>query len=105
MLEALAHVLTERRRMYDALVAMGYVDAYELEPHGYREQLERLADGSGRSIGSPDDPFVLMCERQPIARYYIKVVRDRCVVIPAGSVRFMKTLREMPVRVAGITVH
>jgi hypothetical protein len=91
--------------MYDALVAMGYVDAYELEPRGYREQLERLVDGSGKSIGSPDDPFVLMCERQPIARYYIKIVHDRCVVIPAGSVKFMKTLREMSVREAGSTLH
>jgi hypothetical protein len=94
--------------MHDALLAMGHVDVYEIEPRGYREQLRRFAEGSAECIGSEDDPFVLMASSKPIARYYIRAMRDRCVVVLTGSAKFMSALdrlEPMPLRDASTTLH
>lgn len=104
--EAIAYLLDERRRMHDALHAMGHFDGFELEPRGYREQLKRFADGTIQTIGSETDPFVLMADREmPVARYYIKAIAGRCVVILTGSAKFMSTLKRMTHRDESKTLH
>lgn len=92
--------------MHDALRAMGHHEGFELEPRGYREQLERFSAGIIQTIGSENDPFVLMASREiPVARYYIKMVADRCVVVLTGSAKFMSTLRRMTHRDESKTLH
>lgn len=92
--------------MHDALRAMGHHEGFELEPRGYREQLERFSAGIIQSIGSEDDPFVLMASREvPVARYYIKVSAGRCVVVLTGSAKFMSTLKRMAHQDTSPTVH
>lgn len=92
--------------MHDALRAMGHHEGFELEPRGYREQLERFSAGIIQSIGSEDDPFVLMASREiPVARYYIKVIAGRCVVILTGSAKFMSTLKRITLHDVSTTLH
>lgn len=105
VIEALAHVLAERRRMFDAAEAMGHRDLRELEPCGYREQLVRFSAGVTDTIGSESDPFVLMASTGPIARYYIKAERDRCVVVLTGSELFISTLNQLALGAASNMVH
>lgn len=104
--EAIAYVLNERRRMLDALVAMGYADAREVEPRGYRDFLRMFAAGSISTIGSEDDPFVLETSTgRTIARYYIKAVQTRCVVMLTGSLEFKRTLDVIAQRDACTALH
>lgn len=105
MLEALAYVLTERRRMLRALIAMGLADAYELEPRGLLEHVEALRSGGEATLGTAEDPFVLKSEDRIIARYYIEADGGRCWVRLSGSAEFIATLALLALRDGGASVH
>lgn len=79
--------------MLDALTEMGHENAYEMPP-------------LRSSLGSPEDPFVLMSgSGRPIARYYIEADEERCWVRLSGSDEFVTKLAEIALRDGGNTVH
>lgn len=90
MLEAIAHIFAERRRMLEALYELGHKDPYEVEPRyfdGY------TITGIRRSIGSPSDPFVIRTsDHREIARYYIEADGNQCRLRVSGSPDFLKML-------------
>lgn len=92
--------------MHDALQAMGHFDGFELEPREYREHLKHFAEGTTQTIGSADDPFILMATKEIlVAKYYIRVVAGRCMVIRTGTPRFIATLQRMTHRDESKTLH
>jgi hypothetical protein len=106
VLEALAYVLTERRKMLDALIEMGHAEAFELEPKAIREHMAAIQDGGKTRLGSPEDPFVLMAEvGRPVARYYIEADDERCWVRLSGSAEFIDALAAIALRDGGHSVH
>lgn len=98
MLDALADVFAERRKMMDALIEMGHADVIEEEPRGLMDHLAMVKRGHNASIGSPEDPFRILsaADRRLIASYYIDAwVDDRsvqCEVRFSGSAAFMDAM-------------
>lgn len=98
MLDALAYVFAERRKMMDAMLEMGHADVVEVEPRDMLAHLELLKHGQSASIGSPEDPFQLLgADRRLIARYYIEA-DNQCLVRVSGSVEFMEALARIQAR-------
>lgn len=98
MLDALAYVFAERRKMMDALLEMGHSDVVEVEPRNMLDQIAMLKHGQSATIGSPEDPFQLLAsDRRLIVRYYIEAANE-CLVRVSGSVEFMEALARIQAR-------
>lgn len=101
MINAIADVVEEERRMRAALELLGHSDWKMREPLDLEHQLARLRQGSESRLGTPDDPFVLLVRDgktgrfQPMVRYYIEADEERCLVHVSGSLEFMCALEEI----------
>lgn len=96
VLEAVAQLLAERCRMRAALIALGHVDAYEVEPLNVKDQLAAFVAGDTR-IGSPEDPWRIMdANHQLIARFYIEAdEHGRCCHRWSGDAAFLATMERL----------
>ena len=94
MLEAIVRILTQRRKILEALYELGHKDSYEVEPR----YIDGFAVGSGvkRSIGSPSDPFVIKtADHREIARYYIETDGDCCHLRVTGAAELLEMMEAL----------
>lgn len=71
VLEAIALIFDKQRRMRRALAELGHQDPYIVEPKDYELQIARAQVGLAQTIGTREDPFVIMSQGRVIARYLI----------------------------------
>lgn len=106
VLEAVAYVFRKRIQMLKALCELGYHDAREREPVLIQHYIDRLLGGEDTTIGTPEDPFLLIAANgQPIAHYWIEPRGNRCEVQLRGSDEFRAAYAQIALRDGGSTLH